>query len=118
MKIELYLYIFVLLTMNTIQEDIDVDISNKSPIARDAISCTDHKDTSTCSSVQMISNVYQCCKASMSTYGYLFTLCSPWIIQDMSDEQIKDLEESMKESYGFLKYAVGLTTPSFTIEYN
>ena len=118
MKIELYLYIFVLLTINTIQEDIDVDISNKSPIARDAISCTDHKDTSTCSSVQMISNVYQCCKASMSMYGYLFTLCSPWIIQDLSDEQIKDLEESMKESYGFLKYAVGLTTPSFTIEYN
>lgn len=118
MKIELYLYIFVLLTINTIQEDIDVDISNKSPIARDAISCTDHKDTSTCSSVQMISNVYQCCKASMSMYGYLFTLCSPWIIQDISDEQIKDLEESMKESYGFLKYAVGLTTPSFTIEYN
>ena len=65
MKLELFLYIFALLNIYTIQDEIDVDISNKSTIARDAISCTDHEDTNTCSSVEMISNVYQCCKASL-----------------------------------------------------
>ena len=83
MKLELFLYIFASLNIYTIQDEIDVDISNKSPIARDAISCTDHEDTNTCSSVEMISNVYQCCKASMSLhgYGYSTTLCAPWTVQ-------------------------------------
>jgi len=119
MKLELFLYIFALLNIYTIQDEIDVDISNKSPIARDAISCADHEDTSTCSSVEMISNVYQCCKASLSFhgYGYSTTMCAPWIVQDISDEQIKDMGESMAESFAFLKYAIGLTTISYSIQY-
>ena len=36
MKLELFLYIFASLNIYTIQDEIDVDISNKSPIARDA----------------------------------------------------------------------------------
>jgi len=119
MKLELFLYIFALLNIYTIQDEIDVDISNKSPIARDAISCTDHEDTNTCSSVEMISNVYQCCKASMSLHGYAYStsLCAPWTVLDLSDEQIKDMEESMAESFAFLKYAIGLPTVSYSIQY-
>ena len=98
MKLGLFLYIFILFYICTNQEEIDVDLSNKSPFARDAKSCTDHKDTSTCSSVEMISNVYQCCKLSMSMPSYSFTLCSLWTIQDLSDEQITHLKQYVPDS--------------------
>ena len=115
MKLEVILYIFALLNLYTVQEEIDVDISSQSPIARDTKNCLGHKDINTCSSVEMISNVYQCCKASTSLYG--FSICSPWIIADLSDEQIKDVEESTAENYAFLEYAIGISIPSSTVIY-
>ena len=117
MKLEVILYIFALLNLYTFQEEIEADISSQSPISRDTKNCLGHNDTSTCSSVEMISNFYQCCKASTSVYGYSHTMCSPWIIGDLSDEQIKDVEESNEESFAFLHYAVGISIPSSTIKY-
>jgi hypothetical protein len=115
MKLEVILYVFALLNIYTIEEEIDADISSQSPISRDTKNCLGHKDINTCSSVEMISNVYQCCKASVS--GYSYAVCSPWIIADLSAEQIKDMEESTSENYAFLEYAVGIRIPSSTITY-
>ena len=118
MHLKFALCIFVPIVIFSTQQDIDIDMTRKNPIVADTYNCMEHEDTNTCPSVKMESGIYQCCKVSSTTFSLSRSICSLWMIQEVTDEQIKDIEESIKEIYAFIGAYSGYGMPSMTVNYN
>jgi len=129
MNIKLSTYILVLLFITTIQQN-DYDLSEFEDSAAyiDVMNCYNHEDVLTCSTVQMTTGFYQCCRIKMTVkyydgeYGGYRTAgtqdkCSTWVINDLTDAQIQSIQESYQEAATFLSMAYGNTIPETTIEY-
>ena len=112
------LCIFISIVICSMQQEIDIDMTRKNPIVADTYNCVHHEDKNTCSNVKMESGIYQCCKVSSTMYGYSSNICSIWMKQEITDEQIKDIEESIKESYAFIGAVLGYWIPSMSLYYD
>ena len=129
MNMKLFSYIFSLLFITTLQQyDIDLDEFMDSPEYKDAMNCFNHEDLSTCSSVKMTSGLYQCCRVKMTMkyyntyYGGYRTydssdLCSVWVSIDLTDDQIKSMQESYQEAATFMSLVYGSYIPELKYEF-
>ena len=122
------LCIIILSISFTIQQ-YNIDLSNleSNSMYTDIMNCMENEDLSTCSSVKMKSGVYQCCALNSIWIYYDVDgryyrtesddICSIWVSQDFSDDQIKSMEESYKETMAFLRYVYGIYFPSINYKY-
>lgn len=121
--------VFAIFILNSKQQ-YNIDLSNTSgnSIYNDIMECTDNEDLNTCTSVSMKSNVYQCCRVQVTTKNYIsyqdtyrsFTtdICSVWLAQQISDNELEIAEKSFSESAAFLKYAYNIYVPLFSMKYS
>lgn len=131
MNMKLISYILALLFITTLQQyDYDIDLSEfmDSPAYKDAMNCLQHKDLTTCSSVQMTSGLYQCCRVKYtmkyyeSYYGSYRThestdMCSATFSNDLTDEQIEIMQESYQEATTFISLIYGIHIPELNYEF-
>ena len=66
--------IIIMLLIQIFSQNLDINA-----ISEDIKLCTQHTDKTSCSSVQLKSGYYQCCKVTSYFYGYSIPICSPQI---------------------------------------
>ncbi len=94
--------IIIILFIQISSQTIDME-----KLAKDIQLCQQQKDTTSCSSVNLYSGYYQCCKVSSLTAGYSFSFCSPQITPITEYKRFMEMASTKaiyKESFGISKY--------------
>lgn len=114
--------------LSTQQYNVDLSNLESNSMYTDIMNCMNHEDLSTCKSIKMTSGVYQCCRTNIVwTYyrqydgGFSYSdssdICSVWVSQDFTDDQIKSMQETYQETMTFLTYVYDFYMPSMKMTY-
>ena len=94
--------IIIILFIQISSQDLDLD-----ELIKDSNLCTQHKDTTSCSSVQLHSGYYQCCKTNITVAGMSISSCGPQMTPISEYTRVMEMpsiKAIYKESFGIAKY--------------
>jgi len=96
--------IIIMLLIQIFSQNLDINA-----LSEDNKLCMQHTDKTSCSSVQLKSGYYQCCKLSSYFAGFSDSICSPQITPISEFKRIMEMASTKaiyKESFGIVKYRI------------
>ena len=94
--------IIIMLLIQIFSQDLDIN-----DISEDLKLCTPQSDKTSCSSIQLKSGYYQCCKVTSYVIGHSVSFCSPQMTPISEFNRIMEMASTkaiLKESFGIVKY--------------
>ena len=96
--------IVILLFIQVYPQNVDME-----KLMEDIKLCKEHTDKTSCSTVQLHSGYYQCCKTTISVVGHTISSCSAQITPISEFKRLMEMPSTkaiFKESFGIVKYGL------------